>query len=352
MVSNKQIVDPQLLSPYIPLEALRPETREQLAKKASLGDLAAGKVVFKIGDALTDAIFVVVGTVALEDEQGTCVKEVSGGTPGALHRLNPPLSRKLTARCLTAVRYLAVDAGLLDVLLTWDQSGTYAAGELSTQNNASDQDWMERLLQMRSFQMVPPSNLQAMFMHMEPLSVEPDQIIVRQEDAGDFFYVVMEGRCAVTREQAGHRPLRLAELESGSCFGEEALISDSKRNATVTMVTRGTLMRLSKENFRRFLNDPLTRRLPYAKAEQMVQAGNARWLDVRLPTEHQQQALPGSLNIPLNLLRARASRLDSKVSYVVCCDTGRRSSAGVFILTQKGFDAYLLDKGIPARKSA
>ena len=355
-MSNRQIVDPRLLSPYIPIEALRPETREQLAKKAALGDLAAGKFVFKIGDALTDAIFVVGGTVALEDDQGTCVKEVSGGTPGALHRLNPPSSRKLTARCLTTVRYLAVDASLLDVLLTWDQSASYAANELSP-DDASGQDWMEKLLQMRSFQMVPPSNLQAMFMRMEPVRAEPGQVIVRQDDAGDFFYVVMEGRCAVTREQTGHKILRLAELESGSCFGEEALISDSKRNATVTMLTRGTLMRLSKEDFRRFLNDPLTRKLPYAKAEEMVKTGGARWLDVRLATEHQQSALPGSLNIPLYMLRAKAAALlDSKISYVVCCDTGRRSSAGVFILSQKGFDAYLLDRGldrgIPARKPA
>jgi rhodanese-related sulfurtransferase len=34
------------------------------------------------------------------------------------------------------------------------------------------------------------------------------------------------------------------------------------------------------------------------------------------------------------------------VKYVVCCDTGRRSSAGAFILNERGFQTYVLKGGL------
>ncbi|MES2491273.1 MAG: rhodanese-like domain-containing protein, partial [Pseudomonadota bacterium] len=125
------------------------------------------------------------------------------------------------------------------------------------------------------------------------------------------------------------------------------LISDATRNATVTMLTPGNLMRLSKEDFRQLLNAPLTRHMSFADAQKLVDGGQARWLDVRLPSEHQAKNLSNSLNMPLYMLRMKLNTLDSKVTYIVYCDTSRRSAAAAFVLTQKGFDAYVLEKGLP-----
>src|SRR3546814_125144 len=102
---------------------------------------------------------------------------------------------------------------------------------------------MTRLLQMRSFQMVPPANLQAMFMRLQKFDAEPGQVIVKQGEPGDFFYVIVSGRCIVTREQPNQKAVRLAEIDAGSCFGEEALIADERRNASVTTQPRAPLMR-------------------------------------------------------------------------------------------------------------
>ena len=249
------------------------------------------------------------------------------------------------------MQYFTVDAGLLDVMLTWDQTGSFEVGELQSGGDNSD-DWMSKLLQMRTFQMIPPSNLQAMFMRMQEVKVEPGQVVVKQGDDGDFFYVIMSGRCMVTREQPNQKAVRLAELETGSCFGEEALISDAKRNATVTALTRGSLMRLSKDDFRKLLNEPLARKISLAEAQKLVTSGQAKYLDVRLPSEFQAHSLPGSLNLPLYMLRMKLTLVDPKTTWIVCCDTGRRSSVAVFILTQKGYDAYVLDKGIPPPPAA
>lgn len=341
-------VDAALFAAYVPLNALRPESQSDLAKKSSIIEAKAGQQLFKIGEQAVHAIFLMSGEIQLEDAAGKPITRIKAGDTNSTHRIAHQSPRKVSARCVTDARYLAVDASLLDVMLTWDQTGNFEVAEIQSGNEAGSDDWMAKLLQMKTFQMVPPSNLQGMFLRMQEVKVEPGQVIVKQGDEGDFFYVIMSGRCIVTREQPNQKPVRLAELDTGSCFGEEALISDSRRNATITMLTRGSLMRLSKTDFRNLLNDPLARKLSYADAKKMVEAGKAKWLDVRLPSEFQAHNLPGSTNIPLYMLRMKLAALTKDTSWIACCDTGRRSSVAVFILTQKGYDAYVLDKGIPA----
>lgn len=349
-MSTESSVDPGLFGNLVPLNALKRESQADLAKKSSIATAKPGEYLFKIGDSAKAAIFVLSGEVGLEDAGGKIVSRINGGDSHSQHRLAHQSPRKASAKCLSAVRYLAVDSSLLDVMLTWDQTGTFEVGELTgTQQSDDSDDWMTKLLQMRTFQLVPPANLQSMFMKMRELKVEPGAVIVKQGDEGDFFYIIIEGRCLVTREQPNQKPIRLAELEAGSCFGEEALISDTKRNASITMLTHGKLMQLSKSDFRNLLNDPLARKMTFPQGDQLVKDGKAKWLDVRLPTEYQGHNIPGSINLPLYMLRMKLASLDSKLTYLVCCDTGRRSSVASFVLTQKGFDAYVLDKGIPPK---
>ncbi|MBL6751474.1 MAG: cyclic nucleotide-binding domain-containing protein [Nevskia sp.] len=342
-------MDSALFVNYIPLNALRTESQQNLARKSTLAQAAPGEFLFRAGDEATEALFLVEGEVQLEDAEGNPLSVLRAGEPASFHRIAHTSPRKVSARCLKPTRFLAVDAGLLDVMLTWDQSGRFEVAELNSEAPADESDWMTKLLQMRVFQSVPPSNLQAMFMRMQEQQVSPGQVVIRQGDPGDYFYVIMEGRCMVTRETPNQKPVRLAELDAGSCFGEEALIADCERNATVTMATRGRLMRLSKEDFRSLLTDPLERKLPFAQARKLVAAGQAQWLDVRLPSEYQRSHAPGSINIPLYMLRMKMSQLDPKKVYIAVCDTGRRSSVAVFLLGEKGFDAYTLDRGEPAK---
>src|SRR5207244_5940080 len=82
-----------------------------------------------------------------------------------------------------------------------------------------------------------------------------------------------------------------------------------------------------------------------AEALAIIERGG-RWLDVRLPSEHQNLAIEGALNVPLYLIRLKLSTLDRATPYVVYCDTGRRSSAAAYILVERGFDAYVLTGGV------
>lgn len=341
-----EAISTNLFAGLVPLNALKPESQATLAKKSGLREIPAGEYLFRVGETPQAALFVLKGIVQLEDADGKVLAMIRAGEPGAAHRLAHQAPRKVSARVVEAAQILAVDASLLDVMLTWDQTGAFEVDELSADDDTSG-DWMARLLQMPTFQSVPPANLQAMFMRMEQVNYEAGHVVVKQGDPGDYFYVVMEGRCVVTREVPNQKPVRLAELETGSCFGEEALISESARNATVTLLTYGKLMRLSKADFRSLLNEPLARKVGFAEAKAWVERGEAKWLDVRMPTEVAAAPLPGALNIPLFMLRMKLNLLDTKTRYVAVCDSGRRSSVAVFVLTQKGYDVCMLDGGLP-----
>ena len=155
-------------------------------------------------------------------------------------------------------------------------------------------------------------------------------------------------RVAVTRETPLNRAgIKLAELGIGDTFGEEALISDAKRNASVTMLTEGALMRLAKQDFRTLLNEPMLEWVDLDEARTLV-AGGAKWLDVRLPSEFDNYRMEGALNLPLYFMRLKLKTLERDVHYVVCCDTGRRSSAGAYILSERGFRASVLKGGLMA----
>ena len=104
-------------------------------------------------------------------------------------------------------------------------------------------------------------------------------------------------------------------------------------------------MRLGKDDFKKLLNEPMLEWVSREEAEELVQAGG-QWLDVRLPSEFENQRIDGAINIPLYFIRLKISMLDENQKYILCCDTGRRSSAGAYILSERGYQAYVLRGGI------
>jgi CRP-like cAMP-binding protein len=336
-----------VLRGFSPLDGLRNENLRALARKTALREMSQGRTLFKEGDADKRTYYLVSGIVELMS-QGRIVSTIKAGTPDARHALAPIVPRRCTARAASEkVEYLSIDSDLLDVLLTWDQTGSYEVSELKTDGASSD-DWMTMLLQSRAFHKIPPANLQAVFMRMQRVNYTAGDVVIRQGDEGDYFYVIVSGRCAVSRETPLNREgIRLAELGIGETFGEEALISGARRNATVSMLTDGALMRLGKEDFNTLLNEPMLHWVDYEEAKAIVAAGG-RWLDVRLPSEYEHCHFDESINVPLYFVRLKIRTLDPAIPYVVVCDSGRRSSAAAYVLSERGFDSHVLRGGIAA----
>lgn len=341
-------LDIDLLKAFSPLDGLKRDNLAALARKVRIRELSPSQVLFKEGDTEKRTVYVVSGALELIDG-GKIAQVVEGGTESARNPVSPMFPRRVTARAHDRVQYISIDSDLLDVMLTWDQTGSYEVSELQGQSeDVGGDDWMTMLLQAKAFHKIPPANIQAIFMRMQQINYKSGDVVLKQGSEGDYFYVLTRGKCLVTRETPLNKEgIKLAELDVGDTFGEEALISDAKRNATVTMTTDGAVMRLGKDDFKKLLNEPMLDWVNPDDAEKIVQQGGA-WLDVRLPSEFENHHKDGAINIPLYFIRLKINTLDKSKKYVVCCDTGRRSSAGAYILSERGYQAYVLRGGINA----
>ena len=340
-------ISTELLKRFSPLDGLKRDNLAALARKVQVRELSPGQILFKEGDTEKRTFYIVSGILELQD-QGKVVGTVDGGSDLAKNPVAPVFPRRVSAKARDRVQFISIDSDLLDVMLTWDQTGTYEVSELHGQGDVSGgaQDWMTMLLQTKAFHKIPPANIQAIFMRMQQINYKSGDVILKQGSEGDYFYVLTRGAALVTRETPLSKDgIKLAELRVGDTFGEEALISEAKRNATVTMVVDGSVMRLGKEDFKTLLNEPMLDWVDPAEAQKIVQEGG-QWLDVRLPSEYDNQHLDNALNIPLYFMRLKINTLDQDRKYVVCCDTGRRSSAGAYILSERGFQAFVLRGGI------
>jgi len=345
-MAEEQAATAQLLKTFAPLDGMKRENLAALAKKVSVKVLTSGRVLFSQGDTDKRTVWLVSGRVEASEAERV-VATVKSGTPEARNPLFPNLPRRVTVRAIDDISFLSIDSDLLDVMITWDQTGSYEVEELQAQlQSAGSDDWMTTLLQTNAFHRIPPANIQAIFQRLQRTPCRAGEVVIKQGDEGDYFYIIVQGKCAVTRETPLSREgIKLAELNVGDTCGEEALIAEAKRNATVTMVTDGVLMRLNKQDFRELMNEPLLQWVTPEQSRKILERGG-RWLDVRLPSEYQNLGIEGALNVPLYLIRLKLSTLDRAKPYIVYCDTGRRSSAAAYILVERGFDAYVLRGGL------
>lgn len=341
-------IDSNQIKSFSPLDSLNPENVQDLLKKISPIEVKPGHYVFKKGDTEKSHVYILKGEIELVIDKKV-VKLIRAGTPEGLQPLAHSFPRPLSARAKDNSVVMKINSDMLDIMLTWDQTGSYSVEALDTEE--SETDWMSRILQTRAFHRIPPANIQAMFLRMESVSYKQGDKVIEQGEEGDYFYIIKDGRCLVSRSTpANPDGVKLANLSVGDSFGEEALISDTHRNATVTMLSAGHLMRLNKDDFNSLLNEPLLDWIEYSDAKKLVAEGGV-WLDVRLPAEHKAKHIQGSLNIPLIFLRMKANSLDSSKKYVIYCDTGRRSSAASFLLNEKDIATYVLTDGVDSASS-
>jgi len=343
--AKKITVDKKLLQEFVPLNALSTERFREVSEKIIIEEVLAGRYLFRKGDRDNQSIYLLEGKINLIDGFRKVTGEVEAGTDMSRYAISNQQPRPLSARAVKKCIIARIDSGLLDVFLTWDQSSSAEVIDIGADD---DQDWMTRILQTEAFIKIPPAMIQSLLIKMQSYPVKAGEVVIRQGDAGDYFYTIHEGRCLVTRKESPDAEDEfLAELNSGTSFGEDALVSDKKRNATVTMLTDGQLMRLAKEDFIELLKNQLVKHVNHEQAVVLVDEG-AVWVDVRTVDEYDNGCFEDSVNMPLSNLRDELSELVFNTKYVICCDTGRRSESAGFLLSHKGFDVYVLEGGIPA----
>jgi len=341
-------LDIGILQHLEPISSLTPEHIQELASQSKQEQLESGISLFNEENSNQQAVYLLSGNIELTLSNNE-KRVLQGGTDETRHPVINEKTRMISAITTSPATIVRIDKELLDTLMTWGQISAPETEVVMSADGILTIDkgnWIKLMLKSPTFRKLPPANIEELLNRLEPVKVHAGSTIIRQGDPGDYFYMINEGVALVTRNPDNNEDsIEITELNEGSSFGEAALISDKPRNATVSMMTDGVLLRLSKEDFNKLLKQPTLQWYDYKKACKKVSKG-AKWIDVRLASEYEHSHLPDAINIPMQELHKLARDLDRSLSYICYCQTGRRSSAAAFILTQYGLNTGVLQDGL------
>lgn len=358
-------VAPAILKKLEPLGSLSADGMRELSRLCRVERCGRNGDPFRQRSPQGQAVYLIKGELKMGYPDAS-TEVIVGGTEAANIALGRRQPAFVQAKAITDVELVRIDEEMLDIILTWDQLAAPKAAAEQPAGAETDAtggspcgatDWRAMTgmfaaesLTRGAFAGLPPAHIGTLLGRFRRMNAARGQTIIREGDEGDCYYLIESGRCTVTR-QVGGATVELAELKAGDAFGEEALVVEAPRNASVIMKTDGTLLRLDKEDFIELLREPLLHRISREEAEKRV-ADGAVWLDVRFPAEYNVDKLPGAINIPLNEIRDLIGSLDQRKEYIVYCQSGRRSSAAAFLLSQRGHKAWLLDGGLRGSPAA
>lgn len=289
------------LKRFDPFQAMGSAEVATAARHARLIEVPARRWLLRPGRRLKGRFYLVQGTVRLYSPQ----RDLQPRSPDARLPLYPGCEAMLS---LSEVRLLHVDTAAIAFLLGTAQSNPGAAAPA---------DWERRFMASPLLQRLDAGVWQQLLSALTERPFEEGERLVAEGSAAHDFFVVKSGHAAVRRGKQ-----TVAHLGPGDFFGEDALLLNARRNATVVATRKGSILRLPKDRFTTLLVDNLVR---FVKT-----AGEGECIDVGEPG-----ALAG--------LREKIPSLDPGSRYHLVGGELRERALATFILTQKGFDAWPVD---------
>ena len=275
-----------ILAEFIPLSSLDYDCLHELQNQCRIVDLYPGKRLFSKGNNDEFVYYLYEGSINLDNGRSNIT--LTHEMPEAYQAIAPKKPRKFTVTANTPSTFIAIDSNLLDIYLSLGHNQGYLVEDIpELQSVNSSENWMVLLLQTRIFHRISPVNIQMLFNNLQILHVSKGDVIIEQDQIGDYYYFIKQGNCSVIRFDSASGGINIiAELAPGQGFGEEALISGKRRNATIQMSTDGILLRLSKEHFNKLLQEPLITMVEHKQLDELLSNG-AQCIDVRTPEEYQ-----------------------------------------------------------------
>lgn len=234
------------------------------------------------------------------------------------------------------------DEGGFDVVLVSDSDERIEEARFDDEYT---ENWMVRLLESPLMSHLSAANIQRCFIELERIAMKAGDVVVQAGTRGEYFYILIAGEAEVLTQESGPYTGQTFDLVAGDYFGEEALVADTIRNATVRMVTDGEIGRLDRAQFDLIFKSSLVQTIDLDKARRFLDSASIGYdvIDIRFPPEYRHAHLAGSVNVPVVLLRKKLRELDRAKTYLVTPEGGRRSELAVYLLRQAGLNAYLLN---------
>ena len=139
-------------------------------------------------------------------------------------------------------------SGLAVVVAT--VAGLALIGKAVTREPSKFEATLAEVAKLPLFSGVPSSRLESALARVHEAPVTTGQVVVRQGDPADRFYMIESGSFVVTQESTpGATPVVLRHLGANDVFGELGLLHALPRSATVTAEGDGVLLELAGKDF-------------------------------------------------------------------------------------------------------
>jgi len=127
--------------------------------------------------------------------------------------------------------------------------GLALIGPAATREESAFEQTLARVARLPLFAGVPAARLETALGQLRARPVTVGEVIVRQGEPADRFYIVESGSFVVTQRGEDVAERRLRALGPDQVFGELGLLRGSRRTATVTAETDGLLLELDGPDF-------------------------------------------------------------------------------------------------------
>jgi len=243
----------RLLARIPMLAELTPAQRDVIAAEMKSERYRAGTVIIRQGDRGDRFFLIVHGTVEVLQAPGYPVSALRAASPfGRVAVLGPgdyfgelallhDAPWDATVRALSQVEVLELTADDFELLVgpTWECKERMQ-GACNLRDEVSQSPLFEHL---------SPAERDLLVCRFQEESFEPGELILRQGDEGDRFYVLCEGHVQVRRSDPGEAERILADLGPGQFFGEQALLHSAPRDASVVATTSVRGWSLERDDF-------------------------------------------------------------------------------------------------------
>jgi CRP-like cAMP-binding protein/Zn-dependent protease len=229
------------------LRSLPRQSLERLAAGARVREADSGQVIVRQGERGEEFFIIAAGQAAVLIREAGEDRVVGHMTLGEFFGERALLKsgvREATVKAETPLKLLVFPRTVF-----WNELAGSVAWETRVRAALEERERL-RALPMFADSGTRQLDLLAVKLAVQPMA--PGEVIVRQGDPGDAFFIIREGSVEVIRQE-GRSRRRVAVLKPGEFFGELALLRDAPRNATVRSKEAGSVWRLGRQDFRELL---------------------------------------------------------------------------------------------------
>lgn len=343
MTAPEQAISKTLLRSFVPLGQMSNEQLSVLIDKSELLNLYPKQACIKVGETEKAYYFLIHGQVVLEESSGKETTIISGEEI-SYQALAHEFPRMATVTALQDSTVLKVESSQLESLLCWGQVAKCLLAEIAVDSeHQDDYVWINKLLESKLFYKVPPNNIRAILSMFTEVAVKKGEEIIKEGDVGTCCYLIKKGNAEIFVNSKGVASVAMVGV--GAVIGEDALVTNNPRNASVVMSGDGVLMKLEKQSFYELLKPPIVTMVTPGNIEAFMQT-DAALLDVRTEKEYDLGHHGNAVNLPLHLSYLKSALLDKEKQYITYSSSDERAKAAAFLLTQQGFKAFAMQGGI------